>query len=235
MQKLNIHQELLKERAKNTDSNQLSEVLKKIWVESDLKSTNIKETLNSKNDSCYNSLDFDKMDSNKIFHEKTIEKICVDYRLRFLDTNYFKGEYPDDLNRIVLNIENEHNTILKNFKIIAPSKLFKLRSPDDPLLFVPIGNGYYYLIHKWGNEMKRLRKLLVLPFKNLNNLLIFSIIFSALFTAGGKMIFNTMTDAEVFTLFLFAVKSFVFIFFYLFFLVGKNFNQTIWNSRFTSF
>ena len=235
MQKLNIHQELLKERAKNTDSNQLSEVLKKIWVESDLKSTKIKDTLNSKNDSSYNSLDFDKMDSNKIFHEKTIEKICVDYRLRFLDTNYFKGEYPDDLNRIVLNIENEHNTILKNFKIIAPSKLFKLRSPDDPLLFVPIGNGYYYLIHKWGNEMKRLRKLLVLPFKNLNNLLIFSIIFSALFTAGGKMIFNTMTDAEVFTLFLFAVKSFVFIFFYLFFLVGKNFNQTIWNSRFTSF
>ena len=235
MQKLNIHQELLKERAKNTDSNQLSEVLKKIWVESDLKSTNIKDTLNSKNDNSYNSLDFDKMDSNKIFHEKTIEKICVDYRLRFLDTNYFKGEYPDDLNRIVLNIENEHNTILKNFKIIAPSKLFKLRSPDDPLLFVPIGNGYYYLIHKWGNEMKKLRKLLVLPFKNLNNLLIFSIIFSALFTAGGKMIFNTMTDAEVFTLFLFAVKSFVFIFFYLFFLVGKNFNQTIWNSRFTSF
>ena len=235
MQKLNIHQELLKERAKNTDSNQLSEVLKKIWVESDLKSTKIKDTLNSKNDSSYNSLDFDKMDSNKIFHEKTIEKICVDYRLRFLDTNYFKGEYPDDLNRIVLNIENEHNTILKNFKIIAPSKLFKLRSPDDPLLFVPIGNGYYYLIHKWGNEMKRLRKLLVLPFKNLNNLLVFSIIFSALFTAGGKMIFNTMTDAEVFTLFLFAVKSFVFIFFYLFFLVGKNFNQTIWNSRFTSF
>ena len=235
MQKLNIHQELLKERAKNMDSNQLSEVLKKIWVEGDLKSTKIKDTLNSKNDNSYNSLDFDKMDSNKIFHEKTIEKICVDYRLRFLDTNYFKGEYPDDLNRIVLNMENEHNTILKNFKIIAPSKLFKLRSPDDPLLFVPIGNGYYYLIHKWGNEMKKLRKLLVLPFKNLNNLLIFSIIFSALFTAGGKMIFNTMTDAEVFTLFLFAVKSFVFIFFYLFFLVGKNFNQTIWNSRFTSF
>jgi len=44
-----------------------------------------------------------------------------------------------------------------------------------------------------------------------------------------------MTDGELFTLFLFAVKSFVFIFFYLFFLVGKNFNETIWNSRYTSF
>ena len=235
MQRLNIHQELLKERSRNTDSNKLREVLKKIWAENDLKALKLKDTLSTKNNNNFNSLNFDKMDSNKIFHEKTIEKICVDYRLRFLDTNYFKGEYPDDLNHIVSDIENGHNTVLKNYKIIAPSKLFKLRSPDDPLLFVPIGNGYYYLIHKWGNEMNRLRKLLVLPFKNLNNLLVFSIIISALFTAGGKMIFQTMTHGEVFTLFLFAVKSFVFIFFYLFFLVGKNFNQTIWNSRFTSF
>ena len=235
MQKLNIHQELLKERSKNTDSNKLREVLKKIWAENDSNFLKFKNSLSSINDNSFNSLNFEKMDSNKIFHEKTIEKICVDYRLRFLDTNYFKGEYPDDLNHIISYIENDHNTILKNFKIIAPSKLFKLRSPDDPLLFVPIGNGYYYLIHKWGNEMNKLRKLLVLPFKNLNNLLIFSIIISVLFTAVGKMIFQTMTDGEVFTLFLFAVKSFVFIFFYLFFLVGKNFNQTIWNSRFTSF
>ena len=83
--------------------------------------------------------------------------------------------------------------------------------------------------------MNRLRKLLVLPFKNLNNLLFFAIFISVLFTAGGKMILQSMTDGELFTLFLFAVKSFVFIFFYLFFLVGKNFNETIWNSRYTSF
>ena len=210
-------------------------MLKKIWAENDLKTSSLKNSLSLKNDTSFNSLNFEKMDSNKIFHEKTIEKICVDCRLRFLDTNLFKGEYPTDLNRIVSDIEKVHNTVLKNYKIIAPSKLFKLRSPDDPLLFVPIGNEYYYLIHKWGNEMNRLRKLLVLPFKNLNNLLFFAIFISALFTAGGKMIFQSMTDGELFTLFLFAVKSFVFIFFNLFFLVGKNFNETIWNSRYSSF
>jgi hypothetical protein len=148
-------------------------VLKKLWSENDLKKSSLKNSFSLKNDSSFNSLIFEKMDSNKIFHENTIEKICVDYRLRFLDTNLFKGEYPTDLNRIVSDIEKAHNTVLKNYKIIAPSKLFKLRSPDDPLLFVPIGNGHYYLIHKWGNEMNRLRKLLVLPFKNLNNLLFF--------------------------------------------------------------
>ena len=134
MQKLNIHQELLKQRSKNTDSNKLREVLKNIWAENDLKVSKIKDTLSSKNDNSFNSLNFEKMDSNKIFHEKTIQKICVDYRLRFLDTNYFKGEYPDELNHIISDIENNHNTILKNYKIIAPSKLFKLRSPDDPHL-----------------------------------------------------------------------------------------------------
>ena len=235
MQKLNIYQQLVKERAQNTDSNQLQQLLKKIWNERDLNTSQIKDALGSKNDSSINTLNFEKMDSNKIFHEKTIEKICVDYRLRFLDTTHFKGEYPNELDRIVLDLEKEHKTTLKNYRIIAPSKLFKLRSPDDPLLFAPIGNGYYYLIHKWGNDMNRLRKLLVLPFKNLNNLLFFSLFVSVLFTIAGKMIFQTMTDGEVFTLFLFAVKSFVFIFFYLFFLVGKNFNETIWNSRFTSF
>jgi hypothetical protein len=69
MQRLNIHQELLKERSKNTDANKLSEVLKKIWAENDLKALKIKDTLSLKNDNSFNSLNFEKMDSNKIFHE----------------------------------------------------------------------------------------------------------------------------------------------------------------------
>ena len=56
MQRLNIHQELLKERSKNTDANKLSEVLKKIWAENDLKALKIKDTLSLKNDNSFNSL-----------------------------------------------------------------------------------------------------------------------------------------------------------------------------------
>ncbi|WP_395062778.1 hypothetical protein [Flavobacterium sp.] len=36
---------------------------------------------------------------------------------------------------------------------MAPSKAFNLKKYDDPLLFAPIGNDYYYLIHKWGNDL----------------------------------------------------------------------------------
>ena len=69
--------------------------------------------------------------------------------------------------------------------IMAPSKLFKIKSPDDPILFIPIGNNYYYLIHKWGEEFNYLRKLLVLPFKNIDNLTIFSVLVSVFFGVPG--------------------------------------------------
>ena len=48
------------------------------------------------------------------------------------------------------------------------------------------GNGYYYLIHKWGKEFNSIRRLLVLPFKNIDNLTIFSILVSVVFAFIGK-------------------------------------------------
>ena len=168
MNNVNLFNELKIERDKKIDSKQLMESLKKIWHENDLTLKNI----NKKNDGGVNSLDFDKMNSNNIFHSSIIKKICVKYRLRFLDSELFKGEYPQNITKIIRGLENKHNTKLKNFMIMAPSKLFKIKSPDDPILFAPIGNGYYYLIHKWGNDLHPFRKLTMWPFKNIWNLLI---------------------------------------------------------------
>ena len=55
---------------------------------------------------------------------------------------------------------------------MAPSKLFRLKDTDDPLLFIPIGNDYFYLIHQWGDNLHPFRKALVWPFKNIWNLMI---------------------------------------------------------------
>ena len=231
MNNVNLFNELKIERDKKINSKQLMESLKKIWHENDLSLKNI----NKKNDNSVNVLDFDKMESNNIFHSSTIKKICVKYRLRFLDSELFKGEYPQNITKIIRGLENKHNTKLKNFMIMAPSKLFKIKSPDDPILFAPIGNGYYYLIHKWGKEFNSIRRLLVLPFKNIDNLTIFSILVSVVFALIGKLIFPTLTMSEVFILFLFLVKGFIFIFFYTFFLTRKNFNESIWNSKYDSF
>ena len=231
MKKVNLFEELINERSKQITSEELRTAIKSIWSNDD----QIKKSLNKKNDNKHNDLKFDKMKTRNIFHKDTIKKICVRYRLRFLDSNLFKGEYPKNITKIIGKIERNHNTTLSNFMIMAPSKLFKIKSPDDPILFVPIGNDYYYLIHKWGEEFNYLRKLMVLPFKNIDNLTIFSVLVSVLFALLGKLFIPSLTFSEVFILFLFLVKGFIFIFFYMFFLTRRNFSESIWNSKYDSF
>ena len=231
MKKVNLFEELIDERNKEISSDELKTLLKNIWS----KDNQIKKSLNKKNDEKFNVLKFDKMETKNIFHKDTIKKICVRYRLRFLDSNLFKGEYPKNITKIIGKIERNHDTTLSNFMIMAPSKLFKIKSPDDPILFVPIGNNYYYLIHKWGEEFNYIRKLMVLPFKNIDNLTIFSVLVSVLFALLGKLFMPSLTFSEVFILFLFLVKGFIFIFFYMFFLTRRNFSESIWNSKYDSF
>ncbi len=235
MRKVNLFEELLSERNKEISSDELKSIVKKIWSNHDSKKDKIRISLNKKNDYKNNQLKFDKMESKNIFHKDTIKKICVRYRLRFLDSNLFKGEYPKNITRIITDLESKHDTSLSNFKIMAPSKLFKIKSPDDPILFVPIGNDYFYLVHKWGKEFNKLRKLMVLPFKNIDNLTIFSILVSIFFALVGKLVMPSLTSSEVFILFLFLVKGFIFIFFYMFFLTRRNFSESNWNSKFDSF
>ena len=235
MKRIDLFEELLVEKNKEISSDELSSLLKDIWLKEDSIKDQIKKKLFKKNDSNFNKLKFDKMESKNIFHKNKIKKICVRYRLRFLDSKLFKGDYPENITSIISDLERKHETQLDNFMIMAPSKLFKVKSPDDPILFVPIGNDYYYLIHKWGKEFNQIRKLLVLPFKNIDNLTIFSVLVSVFFALLGKLIIPSLTLSEVFLLFLFLVKGFIFIFFYLFFLTRRNFSESIWNSKYDSF
>lgn len=235
MKKVNLFEELLRERNKQISSNELKSLIKDIWDKEDFKKNRIAKSLNEKNNKNFNKMKFENMETKNIFHKDTIKSICVQYRLRFLDSNLFKGDYPNNITKVISDIEKKHETTLSNFMIMAPSKLFKIKSPDDPILFVPIGNDYYYLIHKWGEEFNYLRKLLVLPFKNIDNLTVFSILVSVFFALVGKLFMPNLTSSEVFILFLFLVKGFIFIFFYMFFLTRRNFSESIWNSKYDSF
>ncbi len=235
MKKVNLFEELLRERNKQISSIELKSLIKDIWHKEDLKKNRIANSLNDKNNKNFNKMKFENMETKNIFHKDTIKSICVQYRLRFLDSNLFKGDYPNNITKVISDIEKKHETTLSNFMIMAPSKLFKIKSPDDPILFVPIGNDYYYLIHKWGEEFNYLRKLLVLPFKNIDNLTVFSILVSVFFALVGKLFMPGLTSSEVFILFLFLVKGFIFIFFYMFFLTRRNFSESIWNSKYDSF
>ncbi|WP_313777771.1 hypothetical protein [Flagellimonas ruestringensis] len=178
----NIEQKLKdrKRRAKN-DNNILAEV-QRVLNEDALNEEQIAKRIDAPSNTLANTFDFELMETEKIYHIDQIRDICIDYRLRFLDSSLFKGDIPQEAISKIKHLEAMHQTQLKGFKIIAPSKLFKLEDKDDPLLFAPIGNNYYYLIHKWGNDLHPLRKWFAWPFKNMVNLIVLVLLISYLTT-----------------------------------------------------
>ena len=156
-----------------------------------------------------NNFEFDLLETDRIYHVQQIKKICIDYRLRFLDSKYFKGKIPQEAISKIKHLEKQHDIKIGGFKIVAPSKLFKLEDKDDPLLFVPIGNDYFYLIHKWGDDLHPLRKLLVWPFKNIVNLTAVVVLISYLTTmlVPNGLFSKTNTTAEFWIIFFFMFKT----------------------------
>ena len=181
-----------------------------------------------------NRFSLDLLKTENIFHIDQIKKVCIDYRLRFLDLAYFKGTLPESAEREIERLEKEHQTQLGDFKLMAPSVLFRLEKTDDPLLFVPLGNQYYYLVHKWGNDLHPLRKVLMWPFKGIWHLLSLVLGISYLVTLITPMaIFTKSTDASAFwMLFFFIFKAIASVVLFYGFALGKNFNPAIWNSKY---
>ena len=181
-----------------------------------------------------NQFDFDLLVPHKIFHVDQIRKVCIDYRLRFLDIKYFKGNIPPSAIEKICDLEKTHETDLKGFKIMAPSVLFRLQKTDDPLLFVPIGNGYYYLIHKWGNDLSPARKVWAWPFKNIWNLLVAVLLVSlfATYLTPYQIFTKTPSPSTFWMLYFFMFKAIASIVLFYGFALGKNFNPAIWNNRY---
>lgn len=231
--KLNLEKELLSKRKKFKAEAEIIAEVQSIFTENEIAREQISRKLGQKSSTKPNQLNFDLLEADKIFHLEQIKSLCIEYRLRFLDSNIFKNEIPAEAISKIRKIEKDHNTSLEGFKIIAPSKAFHLLNYDDPLLFVPIGNNYYYLIHQWGTEMNPWRKLLVLPIKNLGNFTITSILLSVLiaFLVPENNLSKSVPLASV-IVFLFAFKSIFAVFAYYFFMMGKNFNEEIWQRQY---
>ena len=194
----------------------------------------LKDLINHLNINSFNSFDFEKLDANKIYSINTIKSVCIDYRLRFLDIKYFKNKLPNEVFQKIKSLEKTHNTNIGDFKIMAPSALFRLEKTDDPLLFVPLGNNYYYLVHKWGNDLHPFRKLIMWPFKNIWNLLFTILLFSFLVTEITPLTLFTKTPntSSYWMLLFFMFKAIASVVLYFGFALGKNFNPAIWNNKY---
>jgi len=185
------------------------------------------------------TLEFDALETERIYHISDIEKLCIDYRLRFLDSSLFKGTFPVEALEAIKVFEQEQGREIKGFKMIAPAPMFKLEEKDkDPLLMVPMGGGYYYLLAQWGNDLHPLRKALVYPFRDFEALLRTVFIFCA---AVALLFPESLMRGPKDTGTILHIR--VIFFFWMVFSTGamtalygfsrmKNFNANLWKSKY---
>lgn len=105
-----------------------------------------------------------KYKQERVFHISQIREVCNKYYLRFLPTRYYNGVVDVNTPEKISTFEVAYGERcdMDNMYIMAPAKSFKLeRRPKDPLLFYRINySDYYYLVHKWGNDLNLFRRFL---------------------------------------------------------------------------
>jgi len=175
------------------------------------------------------------LEKNRIFSIDDIKTICVNYRLRFLDSKYFKmEELPYDAVIAVKKLEKHLGEEVKHLKIMGAARFFKLEdSNKDPLLFARIDDTNYYLIHKWGKDLAWYNKLLMFPFRSIMSLLLsMAIIGLPLVFIVPLFIFHTAKDIQYYQMLYLAAFT-VYTFFVLVFggfTFYKKFSKICWNS-----
>lgn len=176
------------------------------------------------------------LEPEKVFSITEIESLCIKYRLRFLDTKHFRGKYPYDTILEIKKMEEILGVELSNFKIVAPSAMFKLEDCDkDPLLFLPLSEKYFYLVSTWGKDMAWYRKALMFPARNFKTLIATIFSFSLIITMiiptewmlGGVVGNELYARLAFFTWCLICVTA---ILTYIGFAFFKNVSASQWNS-----
>ncbi len=175
-----------------------------------------------------------------IYHLDSIKAICTDYRLRFLDAEHFRGEIPFEAIRKIRALQRNQSREIKNYKILAPAAMFKLQEKDrDPLLFIPLSETHFLLVHKWGKDLSPFRRILVFPFRNFESLLLSLALlaFLVVMLVPNSVIMGPYDETSI------GLRVIFFIYLFIAFsgmslLYGfsrvKNFNANLWNSKYTS-
>ena len=241
LKKINLQIELIKER--EIIQQQLLNSAKEILQNENFIEQKIIESYNAKNITTLPDSNL-ITDKHNVFSLEEIKRICIRYRLRFLDSDLFKGDIPYEANQKIKQLNKTYSNELSGFKIIAPSRLFKLRDADaDPMLFAVTADGKFYLIHKWGTDFVWYKKIISLPARSFENLLVFLIVLSiidTLITPNSLIVpASPMADNSMFEYWGFHRIGYFFHFLiltlafttFIWFSFNRNFSSTEWNKK----
>lgn len=119
---------------------------------------------------------FAHLPQNRIMSQDAIRSTCIKYGLRFLPTRFYKGALDAGIGPkleefkamnggklpVTTDPEMLGDLAVRNggtgkpqMYIAAPAESFVLQPrPRDPLLFCRLSAFKYYLLHKWGDDLK---------------------------------------------------------------------------------
>ena len=195
----------------------------------------------------------------KVFTIDQIEKLCVDYRLRFLQSRFYTGSYDVEVAAKIKDFSKTTNTSIdewsleRRFFMMAPKDMFQLttekyiskaelRRLQDPAIFYQIDEKHYRLIHKWGEDFTIFRLIEGFRWKSwwshqlFNTVMLMPIVaclFTLCFEAPAAFVSNHYIQTTLVILF----ASFVLAHFIFglrkqdeFEAIGGFFSKTNWNS-----
>ena len=111
IKRTHIPEKILNFRNKRISQENLMEQVRKVFEEENQKERLILDSLNDDSEvEESNDFDFDLLEGANIYHLSDIERICIDYRLRFLNSALFKGELPYDAISKIKDLEKAHTT-----------------------------------------------------------------------------------------------------------------------------
>lgn len=179
------------------------------------------------------------LDKNKIFSKDDIRRICIEYRLRFLDGKYFKmQDLPADAAATVKTIEKELGQEIAQIKVVSTFKAFKAGNlGNDPLLFAQLDEQNYYLLHKWNQKVGGIDKVLAFPMRSVWTLLLCLIVIGLpLMFILPALWFKTPEDVAYYQTFYLAAFVITMVFVAVFggFSFYKSFSRANWNSYYLS-
>jgi|GEM_PF-1392667 len=178
--------------------------------------------------------------TDRVYTLAHIERLCVEYRLRFLPAALFQPGIPQSALAEVERLERKSGLEFTRFFIAAPAGMFDLKLKDrDPVLFAQIDNNRYVYLHQWGGDLSLWRKIWAWPLRSLGHTVAFfaGLAFLISFIALPDALLMGPYDAHSW-----GIRA-VFFFYLMFAFSGlaalygfsrlKNFSTALWNSPYT--
>lgn len=191
-----------------------------------------------------------EMKFKEVYDLKAIQKLAINYRLRFLPASLYRGTIDPILptkikdfakdNNILLSTPNPHDEWMNRhrpsdkFYILAPSSSFELQKrPKDPIMFYKINDNKFAFVHKWGNDLSISRLVKYYPLRSFGHMatIVYIIQLTACYVVCNNIL-PSLFIALVSTVISFLIGTLINIFpdFEGGFIQFSNYN---WNSKFS--